>query len=152
MVSLHAMPNASLLSIRLIIDLYEGLAIALFFGLTWLASECIQLVTDDVETYSPALYVTYEQRLKKWKRSYCLISNFVEEIERFFETLLFQLIVRQFCLSFFFVSRIVIITVIRPDGFDQQLAVLLAKNAVLTSAVIFGSQMMKQKVRRLIII
>ena len=62
---------------------------AFFFSLTWLAFMSIQMIIDEVKNSPQENHKTAEQKLViKWNRNYCLISNFTDEIDNFFGSVL----------------------------------------------------------------
>ena len=134
--------------ILLIVGLYEWLAITLFVILTWLASQSIQIIIDDVETFAPALHQTYDQRLKKWKRSYCLISNFVLEVKRFFELVLLQYITIQFFHTFIELALTMFTALWHPEQKSIHFFTTKIIRSMLQFLVIaMGTRPMKIKVR-----
>ena len=130
-----------------IIETYDCLVVAFFFCLTWLASETIQLIIDDVETYTTALYETRGQRVKKWQRRYCLISSFIEEIERFFQLFLFILVTTKLCSLFLFIAKLIHLTLFHPGGRSGYILVIHSVVSVIRLlVVILGTHNMKMKV------
>ena len=60
-----------------------------FFSLTWLVFISIQMIIDEVKNGPKENHKTAEQKLAiKWNRNYCLISNFTDEIDNFFGSVL----------------------------------------------------------------
>ena len=131
---------------NLVVDFYEDLTIALFFCLTWLASKSIEIIIDDVQTYSPALQQASSLRVLKWQRSYCLIMNFIQGVGQFFEVALFLFLLKQFLFLFFFFVHVVFYTFFLGNNrFISFYLMNILKNFLLMSAIIFGSHLMKKK-------
>jgi len=132
-----------------LLELYECLTITLFFCLTWSASQGIQSIIDDVENYSPAFHPASGHRVMLWSRSYCLMINFIDQVNRFFELTLFLFILKEFVFFFLFLTSVVglidSVASHNPDVYLFQV-VSIIKNLALFLMVIIGVQNMKRKV------
>ena len=130
---------------NLVVDFYEDLTIALFFCLTWVASKSIQIIIEDVQSHSPSVQPS-GHRVMWWKRSYCLIINFVQAVGHFFEVALFLFVLKQFLLFFLFFVHSVFFTLFLGNSHLISFYVAhLLKNILLMSIIVFGSQNLKKK-------
>ena len=131
-----------------LLELYECVVIATFFCLTWLASKSIQLIIDDVESYSPVFRQASGHRVVEWSRGYCLIMNFVCEISCFFELMLFVFVLKVFVFFFIFLTSVEgVIDSEASHNSDLYIfqVVYIIKNGILFTLVIIGVQNMKKK-------
>lgn len=72
-------------------DFFEIFSINLFICLTQLACQNLQIIIEQVKGPSRRPCIT------EWKRSYCSISSFIQEIDEFFACFLFILFAKLFC-------------------------------------------------------
>lgn len=131
---------------NIIVDLYEVISLMLYVCLTYLASSCIQQIIDDVQNDNPLLPQPNGSRLRKWKRNYCSIINFVQEIGNFFELALFFLITKQFFKFTIFLMDAVLNRLINENSTSFVLHILRPlQNTVLILMVVVTTQGMKTK-------
>ena len=121
----------------------------IFVGLTWLVSKSIQMITEQVENAVVMTDDATNHQLRKWKKSYFLTLNLIEEMDGFFGPILLVVIGKTFLL---------IITHVY-DSFSQSNEYRLYGNIglirhfykiilalILMFLIAFGTQRMKKKV------
>ena len=75
-----------------------GCCLMLFVGLTWLVSMSIQIIAEQVKTALVMTDHATKHQLRKWKKSYFLTLNLIEEIDGFFGPILLVTIGQTFLL------------------------------------------------------
>lgn len=126
-------------------EVYECLLVALFVSLNWFASASIEAITTQIKNHYPSLRGVSCYQLTKWKRSYRLTLEFIEEVDKAFGPALFVLVVKQFI--FFVVYSYGILYQLVINGPIVFSCLYNMRNALLMLALIAGSQQMKNKVR-----
>ena len=129
---------------RVLNELYECLLAILFTFLTWLASLSIQVVTEQVESYSsPFDYEAGRLVIIKWRQSYTAILNFVQDVEEFFGPALLVLTAKQMVLFVVYMF-----SVFSQMSFMQQMRIFavtqLLRNFFFMSLLVVASQKMKE--------
>ena len=133
--------------VNVIVDWYECTSVVLFVCLTWMASNGIQHIIEDVRDNASELFQVAKLETRRWKRSYCLISNFIEEIDGFFELALFFLVIKQFFEFTVFIMDAVLNRLVEESfsSFGWHIVHPL-QNVALLSMVVSATQNMKLKV------
>ena len=126
-------------------DFYEDLSTILFVNLTWLASMSLEGIAEEVQNAAQPFHDLAGHQVKKWKRTYCLIMNFVEEIDQFFGMFLLISFVKLY-VTFFLFSFSAVVYMFTSKKRLVFMIVYLIKNLVLMSVVIFASEQMRRKV------
>ena len=117
-----------------------------YFSLTWLVSMSIQVIIDEVKN-SPHRTPADQQLAIKWNRSYCLIINFVEEIDNFFGSVLLVYTGQLFFLGFQNSFQVIMSAVAKENLLNCVYPVsYIVKNVSILLLVIYGAQRMKKKV------
>ena len=73
-------------------------SLMIFVGLTWLVSMSIQMITEQVGNAVATTDDANHHQLRKWKKSYFLTLNLIEEMDEFFGPMLLVTIARYFIL------------------------------------------------------
>lgn len=83
-----------------LINQYQWLLLSLFVSFTWLVSTSIQVITGEVKDPLQLNHNATRSQILKWKRSYCLILDFTEEINQFFGIFFVISFVKEFILLY----------------------------------------------------
>lgn len=129
-------------------DLYIYLSVILFTCLTCVASDGIQIIIDDVPSQSLMFHSESSHRVRKWRRSYGLIYDFVEEVDRFFGPILLVFFARKFIVFVITVFQLILLELNMTDDriFIAERIVYFTKVTVYIPTVAFRSHKMKQQV------
>ena len=72
--------------------------LVLFLGLTWLVSMSIQMIAEQVKNAVAMTDDATDHQLRKWKKSYFLTLDLIEEMDGFFGPILLAIIAQMFLL------------------------------------------------------
>ena len=123
-------------------NMYSYVLVIQFVWMTWLASSSIATIGLDVQSRLPKLY----DGVRKWRQSYSLIHDVIDEIDSFFGPALLLFFTRMFILFVIVVFE----TILYFD--DTTLILLLPRVGFLVEVVLYNSiltfrvQQIKQQV------
>ena len=129
-------------------DLYIYLPVILFVCLTCVASKGIQIIIEDVQSNASMFHNESGHRVRKWRHSYGLIHDFVEEVDKFFGPVLLVYFARMFVI---FVITVFQLTLIGLEISNDRVVVTermvyFTKVIIYIPMVAFRSHAMKQQV------
>ena len=116
--------------------------VTFYLILIWFASMSIQVVVEDVRTYSTIRTYAAGLRVQQWRRCYISISNFVKELDGFFGPFLLVLIGTWFALLSILLSQL-----IQMDEDARMDLVFVSIIFILLGTIVFATQAMKKKVQ-----
>ena len=127
-------------------DLYIYLPAILFVCLTCVASTSIQVIIEDVQTQIPKLDNRSGHRVRKWRQTYGVIHDFIEEIDLFFGPTLLVFFARMFIFFIISVFKLTLEIINSNFGSSVQRIIYFAKVILYISMLAFRSHKMKQQV------
>lgn len=122
---------------------YECFLVVLFVSLTWLANMSIQILIQDVQT-DTVLLELIDNVVLNWKRRYCIILEFIEEVNNFFGPALLIFISK-------YVIMFIVYSFMLVNQFHYHVKSIFAlgymiRNLFLILLLVIGTQKMKNKV------
>ena len=121
----------------------------IFVGLTWLVSKSIQMITEQVENAVVMTDDATNHQLRKWKKSYFLTLNLIEEMDQFFGPIFLVTLKRMFLIIITHVylcwCEIEELRINGPVGLIRHLF-KITMTLIWMSLLTFGTQRMKKKV------
>ena len=132
---------------RLATYYFNCIVVVLFVVLTWFASLNIQLIADDVRNFRPKLGHATELRLNRWNKNYALISNVVEEIDRFFGPYLVVFTSKTFIVTINFAFNAVYSTFFQGNTDISGFLFLTCLDVLLLVIIVLAVEQMKKKVQ-----
>ena len=132
-------------------DLYIYLSVILFVCLTCVASKGIQTIIDDVQSQTSIFHNESGNRVRKWRQSYGMIHDFIEEVDQFFGPVLLIFFARMFVI---FVITVFQLTLVELKESNDKVTVTdrivyFTKVIIYIPMVAFRSHKMKQQVNYL---
>ena len=129
----------------LMVGLYYSLPKILFGCLIWVASMSIEFIIEDVKIYLPTLDLA-GHRVVKWKKSYHVILNYIEEINQFYGVPLVIMVSNMF-------GEIVLRTSAVIADYPNNLLVhfiSIGRMLIILSLMVYATEKMKEKVTVLV--
>ena len=134
------------LGIQISIQIYKNFFVLLYLSLIWLASESIQVLTDEIQTWPVRIKRPLNYRVRNWKYTYLEISSLIKEINGFFGPsmiLIFSSIFTQIILSSY---KVVVISFRDTDDNVAVYLLRLVFNTLIVLILISATEAMRSKV------
>lgn len=125
-------------------DVHQALVVALFVILAWVASSSVHQITEDIRNGSEVFSSSGAPRAMGWRRSYCAVFDFVQEIDRFFGPILFVYIGIHY-VSIGVMSFDLFIVSLKGEQVELNILLYVLKTAILMTVIIFGTRNMGNK-------
>ena len=136
---------------KLFEEIFQDLLMVLFMCLTYIAEINIEAITKDVPTRSFQTQNVSPDCIKKWKKNYFAVQEYVKEIDRFFGPTLIitfaKISFQSILIGFKALGAVFEYEPMNPTGF----IVKSTTNAFLAAGFIFAAQRMEEKVRHLLL-
>ena len=125
-------------------ELHECFFVILFSSLTWFASASIRAIKEDVEFHHVSWHGSSRRKITNWKKNYCLIIKFTEELDCMLGLTLLVLIAKQ--LIYFVVYSFNILEQMYRNNLSVFSVTLSIRNIILMAVLIAGPQYIKNEV------